>query len=269
MRIHPTGFASLRSARLRVMRKPLAATLHNNHLGVSMSFNVGHWLISNELEQMGRYLDLLHSAINENHKQFVASIEQITSTMSEDEVENFYAFNEDDFIEVSADFPRLLFSSFVVSWYSFVEIHLMNFCKYRNLKISISIQDNENYGEGIRRAYNFLNRAAGYQIDNVHWQELTRIGKTRNKIVHNNGRLPFSPYASSSNSVPVKVHEDITYYLQIDQDLYGYLQTHNLLKFTGLFYIAPNFEYCKHLVQFGLSFFEKLYKDFGQDKQGQ
>lgn len=231
-----------------------------------MSLNIGYWLISYELGQMGRYLDLLHSAINENQKQFETSIEKITSTMSKNEKEDFYAFNEDDFIEVNADFPKLLFSSFVVSWYSFVEIHLINFCKYRNLKISISIQDNENYGEGIRRAYNFLNRATNYQIDNVHWQELTRIGKTRNKIVHNNGRLSFSLYEGLSNSIPVKVDKDITYYLQIEQDLYGYLQTHNLLEFTGLFYLAPTFDYCKHLVQFGLSFFEKLYKDFEQDK---
>lgn len=228
-----------------------------------MSFNVGHWLISYELEQMERYLDLLNSAINENQKEFDASIEKITSTMSEDEKESFYAFNEDEFIEVGSDFPRLLFASFVVSWYSFVETHLINFCRNRNLKIAISIQDNENYGEGIRRAHNFLIRAAGYHIDNVHWQELTRIGKTRNKIVHNNGALSFSHLEGLNNSIPVKVDENITYYLQIDKDFYGYLQTHNLLEFTGLFYIMPTYEYCKHLIKFGLSFFEKLYKDFG------
>lgn len=228
-----------------------------------MPINVGYWLLSYELKQMGRYLDLLSFAVNENQKQFDASIEQATKSMSEDEKEDFYTFYEDDFIEVGADFPRLLYSSFVVSWYSFVEVHLVNFCKHRNLKISISIQDNENYGEGIRRAYNFLNRAAGYQIDNTHWQELIRIGKTRNKLVHNNGRLSYST-GEAKSGVLVKVHEDETLYLQIEQDLYGYFQTHNLIEFTGLFYITPTFEYCKHLVQFGFSFFEKLYKDFSQ-----
>jgi len=232
-----------------------------------MSFNVGNWLITYELEQMGRYLDLLHTAIIDNKKQFDASIEKIANDMSEEEKQEFYSFNEDDFVEVSSDFPRLLFSSFVVSWYSFVENHLIDFCRARNFKISISIQDNENYGEGIRRAYNFLNRAAGYQIDNVHWQELTRIGKTRNKIIHNNGRLSFSYFDKPSNGVPIKVADDVTYYLQIEEDLYHYFQTHNLLEFTGLFYITPTLEYCKHLVKLGLELFTKLYKDFGEEPE--
>jgi len=230
-----------------------------------MSFNVGNWIFSYELEQMERYLDLLHTAISDNKKQFDSSIEKIANTMTDAEKAEFYEFHEDDFSEVSRDFPRLLFSSFVVSWYSFIENRLIGFCKIHNLKITLSIQDNENYGEGIRRAYNFLDRAAGYKIDNVHWQELTRIGKTRNSIVHNNGRLTFFPIDVSNNTIPVNVLDGMILYLQIDEDLYRYFQTHNLLEYTGLFYITPNYDYCKHLVKFGLEFFEKLHKDFSKE----
>lgn len=232
-----------------------------------MSLNIENWLISYELDQMERYLDLLHAAISDNPIQFDASIKKIVVTMSKDERAEFYEFHEDDFIEVNADFPRLLFSSFVVSWYSFVENHLISFCKSRNLKISISIQENENYGEGIRRAYNFLNQAIGYQIDNNHWQELTRIGKTRNKIVHNNGRLSYSIADISNNSIPVKVYDDLKLYLQIDEDLYRYFQMHNLLEYIGTFFINPSFEYCKHLVKLGLDLFNKLEKDFSKESQ--
>jgi hypothetical protein len=231
-----------------------------------MSFSLDIWLITYALEQMERYLDLLHAAIIDNQQRFDASVEKIASDMSEEEKEEFYTFNEDDFIEVSSDFPRLLFSSFVVSWYSFVENHLIDFCRSRNFKISVSIQDNEHYGEGIRRAYSFLDRAAEYKIDNEHWQELTRIGKMRNKIVHNGGRLSFSPFDVPNNRIPVKVAGDVTYYLHIEEDLYRYFQTHDLLEFTGLFHITPTLEYCKHLVKFGLEFFRKLYKDFGEDE---
>ncbi len=234
-----------------------------------MSLNIGYWLISYELEQMERYLDLLNAAISDNQVQFDASIEKIVSTMSVEEKTEFYEFNEDGFIEVNADFPRLLFSSFVVSWYSFVENKLISFCETRNLKISISIQENENYGEGIRRAYNFLNQAAGYQIDNVQWQELNRIGKTRNKIVHNNGRLSYSIADISNNSIPVKVYDNLTLYLQIDEDLYHYFQTHGLLKYTGTFYINPSFEYCKHLVKLGLELFKKIENDFREESRKQ
>ena len=232
-----------------------------------MSLNVFHWVISEELKQMDRYLDLLHTAINDNEEQLEASIQKHASNLSVEEREKFYEAYEDEFFEVSADFPRLLFSSFVVSWYSFIEINLVGFCRNRKLKISISIHDNENYGEGIRRAYNFLNRAAGYQIDNAHWQELTRIGKTRNRIVHNNGILPFSFSNTFNNSIPVKVNDDETIHVQIEADLCQYLQAHNLLEYRGLFQITPTFKYCKYLVDFGLEFFGKLYKDFSEEKK--
>jgi len=236
-----------------------------------MSLNISHWLISEELEQMGKYLDLLHTAISDNQNQLDASIKKFTETLSTEDKKIFYESYEneffDEFFELNADFPRLLFSSFVVSWYSFVETNLVGFCRSRKLKISISIQDNENYGEGIRRAYNFLNQAAYYQIDNMHWQELTRIGKTRNKIVHNNGILPFSLLSTANNLIPVKVNEDETIYVQIETDLYQYLQKHNLLEYRGLYQITPTFKYCKHLVDFGLEFFGKLHKDFSEERK--
>jgi hypothetical protein len=243
-----------------------------------MSLNVNHWLVSEELRQMRRYLNLLHTAISDRQKQLDASIKNVASTMSEDEKEEFYDSYEDEFIEAGADFPRLLFSSFVVSWYSFIENHLINFCRSQELSISISIQDNENYGEGIRRAYNFLNRAAGYQIENIHWQELIRIGKTRNRIVHNGGRLPSSHFNMPNHGIPVRVndsraipikHDEVTLYLQIEEDLYHYLQTHQLLEYSGSFQITPTYEYCEHLVKFGLKFFDKLYKDFGKEPKTQ
>lgn len=225
-----------------------------------VAFNVGNWLITHELEQMDRYIDLLNAAIGDNQKQLEASIEEVAKTMTESEKSEFYEFNEDDFAEASQDFPRLLFSSFVVSWYSFIEIHLMDFCKSHKLKISITIQDNENYGEGIRRAYNFLSRAAGYKINNEHWQELIRAGKTRNKIVHNNGKVSFS-FDEDNSSVPV-TYGDNTIYLKLENDLYKYFEKHKLLETRGIFYVTPKFDYCKHLVKFGHEFFGNLYKDF-------
>ena len=148
-----------------------------------MPLNWGRSLVSFEMDQLERYLDLIHASIIANEEQFYASMEEIASTLTEDDKEVFYEGHEGDFLELSEDFPRILFSSFVVSWYSFVEDHLISFCRKRNLNILISIEDNEHYGSGIRRAHKFLNRSAEYQIDNEHWRELILIGKVRNKIV--------------------------------------------------------------------------------------
>ena len=63
-----------------------------------MSLNVFHWVISEEFEQMDRYLDLLHTAISDNREQVEASIEKLASTLSVEEREKFYeAYEDEDF----------------------------------------------------------------------------------------------------------------------------------------------------------------------------
>ena len=83
--------------------------------------------------------------------------------------------------------------------------------------------------------------------------------------MHNNGILPFSFSSMLDNSIPVKVNEDVTIHVQIEADLYQYLQAHNLLEYRGLFQITLTFKYCKYLVNFGIEFFGKLYKDFSEE----
>jgi hypothetical protein len=228
-----------------------------------MSFNYNSWLITQELKQMDRYLDLLATAVSDNKKQFDITVEEFAKkTTTESEREEFSDFVESVYEEIEEDFPRLLFSSFVVSWYSFTEIRLMDFCRHHKLKISISIQDNENFDKGIRRAYKFLSQAANYRIDNTHWQELTRVGRIRNIIVHDNGRLSSSRVDDTGNSPISKKTIGGRLYLNMEKDLYQYFQKHNLLEFRGWFCVTPNFDYCKHLVTFGLEFFETLYKTY-------
>lgn len=228
-----------------------------------MSFNYNSWLITQELKQMNRYLDLLNTAVSDNLKQFDITVEEFAKkATTESEKEEFSDFVESVYEEIEEDFPRLLFSSFVVSWYSFMEIRLMDFCRQHKLKISISIQDNENLKKGIWRAYKFLSQAANYRINNTHWKELTRVGKIRNVIVHSNGSLSCSRVDETGKSPISKKTIGGRIYLNMDTELYQYFQKHNLLEFRSWFYVKPDFDYCKHLIMFGLGFFDNLYETF-------
>jgi hypothetical protein len=221
---------------------------------------VSYQLVISELEQMARYLDLMNSGIQDNQQKLEADLKAMTNNMTEEERSDFYDFHEDDMIEAGSDFPTLLFSSFIISWYSFIECQLISLCNILELRISVSIKDNIRHYEGIRRAYKFLDEAANYKIDNAHWQELLKVGKIRNKLVHEGGILILKP-TKSNPSTQIDLGEDGVLYLPIDSDLYHYLSEHNLYC-VGQSRFNPSYTYCKHLVKFGTDFLTKIYKDF-------
>jgi hypothetical protein len=231
---------------------------------MSLRTELHAWLIVYELGQMERFLELLHTAIKDGKEELTTSIEEQTNSLSDDEKKKFYEYYDQELIEWDDDFPRLVFSSFIVSWYSLIERHLLDFCSNHELQITISIEDRENYGEGIRRAQKFLQRAAGYAIATKYWEELNRIKQLRNIIVHEQGRLLYSRDAFPK-SISVKLVNDEIVYLQIEEHLLRYLQTNNLFKRAGTFkwlYIMPTLEYCQYLIKFGKEFFLKLHQDF-------
>ncbi|MDZ8080412.1 MAG: hypothetical protein RMX35_15250 [Nostoc sp. DcaGUA01] len=221
---------------------------------------LGYQVIISQLEQMSRYLDCMNSAIQDNQQKLEEDMKAMTKNMNEEERANFYDFYENEIIEASGDFPVLLFSSFVISWYSFIEVELIGVCKILDLKISISIKDDTRYGEGIQRAYRFLDEAAKYKIDNAQWQELMKIRKIRNKLVHEGGVLIPLP-TKVKPSVSIDLGEDRFIYLPVDDELNTYLSKHSLYR-LGQHRFTPDYPYCKHLVKLGTELLTKIYKDF-------
>lgn len=219
---------------------------------------VRYQLVISELEQIARYLDLMNSGIQDNQQKLEADLKAMTNNMTEEERADFYNFHEDDMIEAGSNFPTLLFSSFIITWYSFIEYQLISLCKILDFKISV--QDNTRPIEGIGGSYKFLNEAEKYKIDNAHWAELRKVGKIRNKLVHEGGILILKP-TKSNHSTQIDLGEDGVVYLPIDSDLYRYLSEHNLYR-VGQSRFTPSYTYCKHLVKFGTDLLTKIYKDF-------
>ena len=226
-----------------------------------MEVDIDELLINIELRQMSRYLGMVKRSLsNELQKldeTYRLEIEQDVETFEEaDEVEHHY---QDQFAELETSFPTMIFGSFVVAWYSFVEQKLLDICERRELRLSISAKENGNFGKGIWRAKKIFD-ANGYKISNNHWQELVKINRLRNFIVHTGYNVPPKQDVEFDLVNDSNLWErDISDY-SISEDLAVYLKNHSMITAVHfLRYITPTIEYCEHLVDFGEDFFENLF----------
>jgi hypothetical protein len=221
------------------------------------------WLIDYELEQMSKYLDLIQASLSQRLDEVeVAYREDTAREMTDDEYERLDDHYTDEFLDTGRDFPQRLLSSFIIAWYSFVEQKLLDICEKLNLRISIGPKDSKHFGKGVRRARRFLLEASQYEIHPPHWQELVEIGRLRNFMVHKGTRVTGSYIESDEDAVALKSDIGNTFYFPIDQALFRYLQKYKLLDQSGMFLdIAPSFDYCNYLVEFGKELLTKIYTD--------
>lgn len=239
---------------------------------------IKYLFIMSELRQMSNYLGLVKTLLDEQKSSKLTKAEEsknllVVERSFGDLIDNWDKLRaEDDSLQseydLVEDFPRRLYSSFVTSWYSFVEDQLLGICDSLSLEVSLKAREEKSFGKGIYRAKTFLAEAAHYQICEEIWQELTLIGKIRNIIVHRGGIIPhlLSKASDISRIMPIKTKSGKTYNLQIDESLWNYITKHSIDDLTGTFYINLNFEYCEHLVKLGIDLFSNIYCDLELSK---
>lgn len=206
-----------------------------------------------ELIQLGRYFNRMDSVLKENQSQLVQESLAIQEFIADDiTVKNAINSEHRDLIldpmstynaEIRMLHPHLLFSSFIITLYSLLERNLMKICQALDIKISISINDKAISDKGIDRVSVFLKKGINYEIDNPHWKVLKTVQSIRNKLVHGDQTITFK---SISN----------------DKKVYHYLRLYQLCEAEE----APiifNSQYCQHLIEFSLIFFDKIFKDIG------
>lgn len=223
------------------------------------------WLVDFELRQMAAFLKVLKISL-EDYAQKIDNGPTDSPWPTEQEIEEDDEANDrfnawtDEVLSVSpgGDFHRRLYSTFLISFYSFVEDNLLKLCEDSNLPIETKP------GKGIWGARDRIQNNTLYQFDPEQWKELTLINKTRNQLVHNGGRFTYSLEKANDqkNYVLVNQNEE-DYYVYIEGNLYEYLKKHGLIHFYGTFFIKPSPEYCEHLVAFGKSLFENLFEGLG------
>jgi hypothetical protein len=82
------------------------------------------------------------------------------------------------------NFPKLHYSSFLVTWYSLVESELQEMCNLCHEKFEFNIKVSDLSGRGITQSKNYLTKVVCLNLDEVKWGELDIIAQLRNKIVH-------------------------------------------------------------------------------------
>lgn len=226
-----------------------------------MGINLRLWFIQAKLRQMEKYLELCNSAFVQKSDEIVKSFDKYikTSDLLNEEID--YDQFTDELIEIEKVFPKQLFSSFVISWYAFVEQELLDFCEICELKIEISAKDNIRFKKGIDRAKEFLDEAANYQIEQEDWQQLDQIRTLRNFLVHKGTEINCSTLPiDKPNSCKILDKDEVSLYFEMQDCLLSYLQKYNLIETVGItLLVIPTMEYCKGLIDFGLQFFKKLY----------
>ena len=218
---------------------------------------LGNDLTFIQLEQMERFLEHIEKFLQEITEDYekVNEKEAQGLGLTDESLEQFYEFYADEYAELSRDFPKLLYSSFVVTWYSFIEREL--FRLYNTLKFP---KPEPAKIFGIYRALKKGNGHTSYTILNPHWERLQHIRKIRNFIVHNHSKIPFT-YKKQKKFVNKYIYNGVEFYLDCNSNLFGYMNQYNLIEIAGIPYINPSCFYCQHLVVFGKEFWSKIYQD--------
>ncbi|MBD1868264.1 hypothetical protein H6F93_18460 [Leptolyngbya sp. FACHB-671] len=233
----------------------------NAQKNMAMGINIRVFTTNYKFHQMSKYLNLVQEAFSQ-HLDEIEKVyeEEISREMEEEEYYFLKDHYTDKFIEMERDLPDLLLSSFVITWYSFVEQQLEDICK--SFETDISAPENIKHDKGIRRSRKILLTIAKYEINSADWQELVKIGGLRNLLVHTGNRLNGSLFRSTGKEISLVSEVGNTYYFSIEPSFLSYLKKHKLLEHTGFsLNIFPTFSYCDYLVEFGRSLLIRLYSD--------
>lgn len=124
-------------------------------------------------------------AMEERHKKE-------TSTMTEEQKENYYDFVSDDYFKLTETFPQTLRISLFVHAYSLFEHEFEEVAKAMGNLRGIKIAPKDLRDDGITRSKTYLKNVVlmGFPDSDPAWSEITTLNKIRNFFVHREGYLP-------------------------------------------------------------------------------
>jgi len=229
--------------------------------------------------ELNQYLNLIERSFSEMLDEPIGSLSENEAKGLSEQERNTFEYYYSDSIFSKHSFPDEFYKSFVISLYSKIERQLIELCERElELKLLIAPSDTEYLATGISRAQKFLAKATGYSFDNHLWQELQLIGKVRNRLVHD--VFPYiAPVQKPRINNVIKVSVEVgrytqSYYLQMDNEFYKHTSKHKILEYGGgsladgsvppekqfaWFYLTPDLEYCRYLVDFRKRLFLSLY----------
>jgi hypothetical protein len=224
-----------------------------------MPFVIPYHLVEWQLEQMSRYLDTLQYSLQNSRDEYFQKLKEYDLT-DEELIDEFY----DEIAKIRDGYPQMFYSSFILTWYTFIERELLRIC----YQIDREIRENkQKYRDGsINTSRKFLVEQRNYKIDKDHWTEIKSIQKTRNHIAHGNTEFRWRYEQPKGQNIKVHVSDDEIgeVYLLVDPNFYQLLIQNKLIKFSGPYFVlSPSYDFCKYLIDFGEEFLEKIYGELG------
>jgi hypothetical protein len=214
-----------------------------------------------QLGKMETYLDLIQSSTFDDTSAYKNLIEKTWSNTEKAELyddENEY-YEETWITERNDELKSIFYSSFLISWHSFMED------RFNNLSTKLKVKYSDKGG--------FIGK---YQIKPIHWNEFKTISKLRNKIVHaSRGRLKYkvsydrAKFKQYNKTNLSDFGEDAIVWIRLEEKFDAttckYSERHHILRFfeDGL-YIAPNELFSRHLIMLGKQIFTQIHADLYQ-----
>lgn len=165
----------------------------------------------------------------------------------------------DDMSEVASllydDFPRHLYASVVIAWYSCLETQLDRICRREQRLRNLRRAPEDIGGTGIARSYKYLTEVVGLtpsvMLDDL-WKELDGLRRIRNVIVHREGRFKTMVRKGRLEGNPEK-------------EIRPYLERHKDVLTVGPFGILElSRGYCELVLGQGLNFVKLLLYELGR-----
>jgi len=219
-----------------------------------------------EISQIQYHLKFNSSAMNNYQGIFRQWLLDKSKDMPKTQKETFLSLHTDELTNMHFALPTIFYSSFIVTWFSFVEANLLEICKKLDFKVTIGVKEKIDIRDGVDRARAFLSKGAGYNFEKNIWDEIIFIRKIRNIIVHHQGRIDYSYFKTEQNAVRLKPFGD-EIYIPIDKNFLEYLENNNLYNIFEYFEICPNHGYCQHLVNLAKELFNDLDKKLPHKKE--
>lgn len=188
------------------------------------------------LESLRSYCNSLEELLQQNKVEHENALNAGQLTWEED------YYHSGELSRFDGVFPKILRSSFLVACYSYLEYELTDYCRYLRKEHSLPLDVNDLKGSGIERASKYLNHIAklDFPDTDLSWNEIRYLNKIRNFIVHNEGRLDDSKKAEAVRDY-ISKRSDL---LSLDED--------EAIILSG--------EYCKHIIDILMAFFNALDK---------
>jgi hypothetical protein len=157
--------------------------------------------LGEDLSSLWEYVDAIANALAVEQKRRLDHLSKIAfdarpeDAWIADELRGNRAF------QIEFTFPHFLWSSTFVSLMSYVEMMTFALCDILQKRAKLKLRHQDLKGDGLRRARTYIEKVCNlpFKTGDATWQELMKMGRIRNAIVHRGGEIGPESEAENDN----------------------------------------------------------------------